>query len=480
MTLTSILILITAVVLLRLVGRGRWRGPLLLASSVLAVYALQSSLPIRGLDYWLPTLTLALAVLCWALTCPKETRSWRKNAPAATILIGLPLLVGLTRYFLPEGLLTPTRPPQTVWVAAVLAGLTLLIWAAARFTQPNRAWTWAGIVLLLAIFFVIKTPAFDLAASAFLRGLVGQSPELASATDLRWLGFSYLAFRLIHTLRDRQSGRLPAVSLQEYVTYAVFFPAFSAGPIDKLDRFVRDLRKDALPLTLANYFNEDLLAGGQRLALGLFKKFALADSLALVALNSQNAAQIHGAGWTWLVVYAYALQIYFDFSGYTDIAIGLGRWLGISLPENFNNPYLKSNLTLFWNNWHMSLTQWFRAYFFNPLTRALRSGKRTLPAWLMVLVTQLATMTLIGLWHGVTLNFVLWGAWHGLGLFIQNRWSDWLKPRRAAWNLSAGWAKALEISGTLLTFHYVALGWVFFALPSVALSGRIFANLFGF
>jgi D-alanyl-lipoteichoic acid acyltransferase DltB (MBOAT superfamily) len=122
-------------------------------------------------------------------------------------------------------------------------------------------------------------------ASGLLRNAVGQSAERASALDLRWLGFSYIAFRLIHTLRDRQNGRLPAVSLQEYLVYALFFPAFTAGPIDRLERFLQDLRRPLEPAA------DDFLQGGQRLAVGLFKKFALADSLALIALNGTNALQ---------------------------------------------------------------------------------------------------------------------------------------------------------------------------------------------
>ena len=175
----------------------------------------------------------------------------------------------------------------------------------------------------------------------------------------------------------------------------------------------------------------------------------------------------------------YALQIFFDFSGYTDIAIGMGLLMGIRLPENFNAPYLKPNLTQFWNNWHMTLTQWFRAYFFNPLTRTMRSGKKPAPVWLVILVTQVATMTLIGLWHGMTLNFILWGAWHGLGLFIQNRWSDWTKPLSARIQEKPRLNKAVTIFTTLLTFQFVALGWVWFALPSIASSLQVFARLFG-
>jgi D-alanyl-lipoteichoic acid acyltransferase DltB (MBOAT superfamily) len=289
--------------------------------------------------------------------------------------------------------------------------------------------------------------------------------------DLRWLGFSYIAFRLLHTLRDRQSGRLPAVSLSEYVVYVVFFPTLSAGPIDRIERFVGDLRR---PLSLTS---EDYGEAGNRLVVGLFKKFAIADTLGLVALNATNATQVHTAGWAWLLLYAYAFQIYFDFSGYTDIAIGLGRLLGIKLPENFRSPYLKPNLTQFWNNWHMTLTQWFRTYFFNPVTRALRSRKKNLSIPSIVFITQMGTMVLIGLWHGVTWNFIAWGTWHGLGLFIHNRWAEWTKGRFVM--LPKGWQKVLNIGGVLLTFHFVAIGWVFFALPSLSISGRFLQTLAG-
>jgi D-alanyl-lipoteichoic acid acyltransferase DltB (MBOAT superfamily) len=177
-----------------------------------------------------------------------------------------------------------------------------------------------------------------------------------------------------------------------------------------------------------------------------------------------------------VLLYAYAFQIYFDFSGYTDIAIGLGRLLGIKLPENFKAPYLKPNLTQFWNNWHMTLTQWIRAYFFNPVTRSLRSAKKPLPIPVIIFITQVATMLLIGLWHGVTWNFALWGLWHGLGLFAHNRWSELTRVRFAA--LSLGWQKVLNVGGMLLTFNFVALGWVFFALPQLSISFHFLRVLF--
>jgi D-alanyl-lipoteichoic acid acyltransferase DltB (MBOAT superfamily) len=316
---------------------------------------------------------------------------------------------------------------------------------------------------------ILKTPALSLQTSVFFRTLANRPVETALANDLRWLGISYIAFRLIHVLRDKQLGRLPEISLAEFGTYVVFFPALAAGPIDRVERFAADLRKD-FALNQA-----DALWAGQRFFIGLFKKFVIADTLALIALNDVLATQVRGAGWMWIVVYAFAFQIYFDFSGYTDIAIGMAGMAGVQLPENFAAPYLRSNLAQFWSSWHMTLTQWIRAYFFNPFNRWIR-GFRSLPAWTMILLGQVATMLVIGLWHGITANFIYWGLWHGLGLFLHNRWSDFVRTRISPSDPRL--QSTLLFGGVLLTFHFVALGWVFFALSSPLLSWLVFRKLF--
>jgi D-alanyl-lipoteichoic acid acyltransferase DltB (MBOAT superfamily) len=342
-----------------------------------------------------------------------------------------------------------------------------------RQAQPAAFLTF-GLILLLGIFLILKIPALTLCLSSSLRGLVGQSVETASAFDIRWLGFSYVAFRLIHTIRDKQAGRLPSVTLSEYITYIIFFPAFTAGPIDKIERFIKDLRQPFEGLNQEKFFE-----AGQRLLIGLFKKFVIADTLALIALNDVNATQVNSAGWMWILVYAYAFQIYFDFSGYTDIALGIAKFIGIHLPENFASPYLKPNLTQFWNNWHMTLTQWFRSYFFNPVTRWLRSWEKPISVPMMILLTQIVTMLLIGFWHGVTWNFTIWGLWHGLGLFIHNRWNDFTKVKAAEWANTPLKQNILNISGIVFTFHFVALGWIFFALSSPVASWNVILRLFG-
>ena len=469
MTLAYILIFIVIAALLGLGLREHGRLPVLLATSALAVYALQPALPVRGLDFWLPTASLALTVLGWVLTTPRTQRPWSANWPASAILGAIVLVLGLTRFLGFSLPLTASRPPQTMQVLLALAGVAVVAFLLGRFSKPGRLVLSAAFVFIILLFVFLKVPALAEWVSRILRSRNGQSAAMASPLDIRWLGFSYIAFRLLHTLRDRQTGRLPAVSLSEYVIYVLFFPALAAGPIDRIERFVGDLRR---PLALKP---EDVGQAGKRLLLGLFKKFTVADTLAMVALNASNALQVRTAGWAWLLLYAYAFQIYFDFSGYTDIAIGLAALLGIHLPENFKAPYLKPNLTQFWNNWHMTLTQWFRAYFFNPVTRALRSGKKPLPIPVIIFITQMGTMLLIGLWHGVTWNFIVWGLWHGLGMYVHNRWSEWTKGRFA--KLPQGWQKILNVGGVLLTFHFVALGWVFFALPSLDVSGHFLQKL---
>ena len=496
MGLRDILIFAALALAYRLIFRQRGRNWFLLVSSALAIYWLQPLAPIRYMDFWLPTATLGLVVLSWLITTPPEGHDWlwRENWPAAAALAGIVLLVGLTRFLSLDGLLTAGRPPLFEQVALGVIAIAGLAWL---LSQPTLKISgifrvYAAIIFLLGLLVVLKLPALAQLASAGLRALMGQEASLAAATDLRWLGFSYLAFRLVHTLRERQNGRLPVVTLQEYVIYVIFFPSFTAGPIDRLERFIKDLRQGTVnpegkPLpevqtpgkTSLGLQPQDLVVAGQRLVVGLFKKFVVADSLALVALNAANAAQVRSAGWMWVLLYAYTLQIFFDFSGYTDIAIGLGRLVGIALPENFNAPYLKPNLAQFWNNWHMTLTQWFRAYYFNPLTRWLRTGGRKLSAAVIIFITQITTMLLIGLWHGMTWNFVLWGAWHGLGLFVQNRYSEWARPRLPDLAARPALKQGLAVAGGLLTFHYVALGWVWFALPSTGLSWQVFLKLFG-
>jgi len=473
MSLLNILILIAAALVIRLVFPGKLRRWAMLVASVLAIYWLQPALPIRQMDFWFPTATLGLVFLSWGLTADKEQLSNRHNWLAAGLSIGTVILIALTRFVSLEGFVSPSRPPQFYLVAIALMGFLGLTCLLVRFFKAKTAILSLGLLGILLLFIVLKNPLLSIFSSIGLRRLMSQDPALAQATDLGWLGFSYVAFRLIHTLVDRINGRLKGVKLGEYLVYTIFFPAYMAGPLDRLQRFRKDLDNPA-PLQAT-----ELQQSGKRLATGLFRKFILADSLALIAISATNASQVSHTGWLWLMLVAYSFQLFLDFAGYTDIAIGIGLLLGFTLPENFNQPYLKPNLTLFWNNWHMTLTQWFRGYLFNPLTRALRKDRK-LPAPLIIFITQMSTMVVIGLWHGITSNFIIWGAWHGLGLFIHNRWSNFAAPKVATMTEAKPWLGTMfTISGVLLTFLFVSLGWVWFTLPTTGLAVQTFSKLFG-
>jgi alginate O-acetyltransferase complex protein AlgI len=261
------------------------------------------------------------------------------------------------------------------------------------------------------------------------------------------------------------------------VTYVIFAPAYVAGPIDRAERFVVDLR--AFP-GLHGIDPARIGYALWRIGLGLFKKFVIADALAQgMALNPLNATQVTNTPGLWLLLYGFALRLYFDFAGYTDIAIGLGLLFGIRLPENFDRPYLKTNITAFWQSWHITLSQWARFYVFTPLSRSLlRRKPRPSPAFIL-LTAHLASMITIGLWHGISLNFFIWGIWHALALFVHKQWSDrtrgWYRglqerPRQKRLWTAVSW---------FLTFHYVVIGWVWFLLPTPVLALQTLGRLFG-
>jgi alginate O-acetyltransferase complex protein AlgI len=466
-------IVVIASFLIGLLARGKWRNWCLLVASILAIYWLQPATPIRHLDFWLPTACILLTILCWVFTAPKGILELPTDLPTFALIFSVILVISAIRYLEPFCCLTPTLPPAINQVLIAIIAITAIILFSVRFVTRWTAWIFGLTVFIIALFVVLKFDPLTKLVSASLRSINSQPTSLASVMDIRWLGFSYVAFRLIHTLQDRLNGRLPELSLMEYVIYVIFFPAYSAGPIDRVQRFMQDLRKNFQPSIDAS------LEGGKRIFIGIFNKFVLADGLALIALNSNNSSQANTTGWLWVMLYAFAFRIYFDFSGYTDIAIGMGQLVGIQLPENFARPYRKQNLTLFWNCWHITLAQWFRAYFFNPLTRKLRSNPRNLPLPLIIFIGQLSTFTLIGLWHGINWNFAIWGAWHGLGLFLNNRWTDMIRSKGSTAELHPLLKRYLGLGSTFLTFNYVCLGWVWFALVTPAQSWNYLLKLFG-
>jgi alginate O-acetyltransferase complex protein AlgI len=462
---------------------ARWRAWALLAGSVLAIYWLQPPLPIRYADFILPTATLLLTVASWWVTRkPGDAQQAEtRREDVITLVVAAALVAGLSfmRFVEAEYRITASRPPDPLGLIAGLAiagaALGAILWLALR-RDRERALAVIGL-LIIALFVILKTEPLAAAVGEWWRSLTGQDISLASGADLNWLGFSYVAFRLLHTLRDRHTGILPALSLREYMTYVVFFASYTAGPIDRAERFAGDFR--ALPI-VGGLDAARFLDGLTRIAIGLFKKFVIADSLAQgLALTAGSAAQTDSALWLWVLLYGYAFRLYFDFSGYTDIAIGIGILFGIRLPENFDRPYLKTSLTAFWQSWHMTLSNWARFYVFTPLSRWMLTRSWKPPATLIVLAAQLATMIVIGLWHGITWSFLVWGVWHGVGLFVHKQWSD--RTRKWTRGLSArpSQKRAWTAFSWFATFQFVMIGWVWFLLPDVQQAAQTVLRLFG-
>jgi alginate O-acetyltransferase complex protein AlgI len=482
--LLVILVLGIASLLYAALVRGDGRGWALLIGSVIGIYWLQPNLPLRFSSYILQTVTVILTVVTWWLTKVNDdpdSEGGLAREDRISLLLIFMLVVGMAfnRYLNFDVRIVDYRPPPPIYVAVVLAPVGLLLLLIGRWQKHVNLSRLLSVAMLLIVvlFVVLKTEAISTGVSTLWRSATGQNVLLASYSDLAWIGFSYVAFRLIHTLRDRQTGILPPLSLREYVTYVLFTPAYIAGPIDRVERFVGDLRHvpEIVGLDSTRYWQ-----GGQRICIGMFKKFVIADALAQgLSLNALNAQQTTEPLGLWILLYGYAFRLFFDFSGYTDIAIGLGILFGIKLPENFARPYLSTNIAKFWQSWHITLSNWVRFYVFSPLSRALLRRKPRPSTTIIVFISQLTTMIVIGLWHGVSWNFFIWGVWHGLALFAHKQWSDrtrkWYRGlSKKPWQ-NRGWT----LFSWFITFQYVVLGWVWFLMPNVQSAIEVFRRLFG-
>ncbi len=472
LSLITIGVFIGIALLYRLIP-ATWRKWTVFLLSIILIYWLQPDIFVRWLDFFFPTLTMCLTVLSWYLTRSDEQSLEKQDFIALGLIIAVILGLALIRFVEADfRWLVASRPPPLHLITVLL-----LVSAIITFSVNSLSFRHNVLLLfLLAIFIILKTEDLAIWMSQLIRTGTGQDVSQATVIDLNWLGFSYLAFRLIHTIRDRQSGLLPVLSLQEYVSYMVFFPALIAGPIDRAERFITDFRA----LTDRIDFQARYIEGFTRISTGIFKKFVIADTLAQgMALNPINATQLDNTIGTWILLYGYSLRLFFDFSGYSDIAIGIGILFGIKMPENFAQPYTRTSITKFWQSWHITLSNWVRFYVFSPFSRYLLKRKPKPSPVLIVLITQLATMIVIALWHGMTLNFLIWGIWHGIGLFIHKQWTD--RTRSFYRQLKENPRQQLLADGIawFITFHFVVLAWVWFAIPEFEQALIVFMKLFG-
>jgi alginate O-acetyltransferase complex protein AlgI len=319
----------------------------------------------------------------------------------------------------------------------------------------RRALATASVVLNIGLLVSLKYVPFFLQNWA---RLTGTQPRAASAWH--WslpLSLSFYAFQSLTYTIDLYRG--DAKGTRSYLAHLAavsFFPTILAGPITRVSSLIEQLEKRK-PLDPAD--------GGRALFLigiGLMKKLMIADYLSSNFVNRVfDFPALYTGLETLAAVYAYALQIYFDFSGYTDIAMGSALLLGIKLPANFNRPYAAVNIADFWRRWHISLSNWLRDYLYFSLP-----GKRSKA---MPYLNLVITMVLGGLWHGASWNFVIWGALHGIGLaFVR------------IWQARFGSAKPEGVrryASIFLTFHFVSFAWIFFRAPDFGTALKVLARI---
>ena len=328
--------------------------------------------------------------------------------------------------------------------------LSRLLEAQKPLAARNLLYLMVGLDLLILIFY--KYLGFFAAQLQALTHL----PLNISARALP-IGISYFTFSGISYLVDLYNQAVPPErSLLRFSSYLVMFPKLIQGPITRYG----DVKDD---LQVPDLTSDNLAWGIRKFILGLAKKVLLADNLLIVSNKIFTTdPRLIGSGLAWFGLVTLALVIYFDFSGYTDMAIGLARMLGFKLPENFNNPYQAVSITDFWRRWHMTLTAWFRTYVFQPLEFKRRREKH-----FRLQSNILIVFILSGLWHGASWNFVIWGAYYGVLLAIE----------------ASGFGKALKKLPLLLQRLYTLLlvmgGWVFFRLADLTAWKPFFSALFG-
>jgi alginate O-acetyltransferase complex protein AlgI len=268
------------------------------------------------------------------------------------------------------------------------------------------------------------------------------------------IGISFFTFQAISYVVDVYRGETPAASLIDVAILQAFFPHIVAGPIVRANELLPQLRTPRDPRTVLAGPAIFLIVGG------LIKKTVIADELARRIVDPvYSDPSSHSAGELLLAFYGFAAQIYCDFSGYTDMAIGLALLLGYQLPQNFNRPYLALSLQDFWRRWHMTLSRWLRDYLYIPLG-GNRGGR------LRTYRNVMITMLLGGLWHGASWTFLLWGGIHGTALsverFARERYPGFRLPAWAAW---------------FVTFNVVCVAWVFFRSPDLATAFDVLGGL---
>ncbi len=359
----------------------------------------------------------------------------------------------------------------------LLLAVALLGWTIGRriggteAREARKPWLLLGIALNLGLLGFFKYTGFlldNLQPLFRLAGFAAPAAHIALP-----VGISFYTFQSIAYLVDVERGTIPAErSFRDYALFVSFFPQLLAGPIVRGGQFLPQLQSGH-PVEAGN-----LRVGVERFVRGLVKKVLLADTLAVWVGPVFEHPAGYAASTCRLAALAYAGQIYYDFAGYTDMAIGTARMFGIRYPENFRNPYVSLSIAEFWQRWHITLSYWLRDYLFLPLAYAV---SRRIPedrpfgvraeTWSYASAIVL-TMLLGGLWHGAAWTFVAWGALHGLALGVHRIVRDG-RGKRA----QGRYGKPGKLVSWALTFGFLVATWVVFRAPDLATAGTMLARM---
>ena len=356
------------------------------------------------------------------------------------------------------------RPIYGLLIFGLTLGNFLLVPLIARSAQVKHKKIWLGVVvagnlITLAVFKYAYFSVHSLKEGLSLFGVNWHEPHLHIILPL---GISFFVFEFIHYAVEVYRGKPLVKSFPDFALFASFFPTQIAGPIKRYQDFIPQL---SVP---ARFKWQYLDEGMQLILMGLFKKVIIADNLALVV----QAGFTHPANFSpldlWLITYAFAFQIFFDFAGYTDIARGSALLFGYKVPINFNLPYIAANVSDFWHRWHISLSTWLRDYLFIPL-----GGSRC--SQIFNYRNLFITMTLGGLWHGAAMHFLAWGAYQGILLILHREYTRLLERLGIASQLFK--SKIYHAVSVLLTFHIVCIGWVLFRAENLTIAGQMLQKL---
>jgi alginate O-acetyltransferase complex protein AlgI len=380
------------------------------------------------------------------------------------------------------------RPINVLIIAPSILVNFFLARSLMRLTADKSRATSARFVLILGIVFNIcflgyfkyanflTTAANDLTGTNFVLTQI-----------ILPLGISFITFQKIAFLIDVHARRVQTFSLREYCLFVLFFPQLIAGPIVHFREMMPQFRQ-----VTCRFNRQDMTVGATLFVMGLFKKAVFADG---IAAHVSPVYEIAAAGGevallsAWVAALGFTLQIYFDFSGYSDMALGLGRFFGVKLPQNFDSPLKSSSIIDFWLRWHMTLTRFLTAYLYNPLVLALTrrrfakglpgvGGRGTTPGAFLQLIAgpTLLTMLVSGFWHGAGYLYIVWGLLHGLYLTINHAWRVIVAKR---WTNKASYSRIMTPVGFLLTFFGVVIAMVLFRSPTAPVASEILKGMAG-